>query len=60
MTQEFKVYSFETRTGVDYRIGQRRAGSMQIGVIKAETKAEAIARLKNRIALMVGEITIGY
>ena len=50
----FEVYVFESKMGVDFRIGNRRAGSLHAGTIKAEDKQAAVTQLKGLIHSAVG------
>ncbi len=53
---KFTVYQFDTKNGVDFRIGNRRAGSLEIGSIVADTKVQAVAQLKNRLTAVVSSM----
>ena len=53
----FPVMRFETKYGIDYRVGateqNMRSGSQLVGYLEATSKPEAIKRLKVKISRSV-------
>lgn len=55
---KFLVYSRETKNGIDYQVGNRRSGALQVGHIYADTKLQAVAMLKNKVNALVGTVVM--